>query len=57
MSRKVYLTTALWAVSQISLAGVPEARALLSAGDYRRAFAEAAEPANHGDREAQFMLG
>ena len=57
MSRKVYLTTALWAVSQISLAGVPEARALLSAGDYRRAFAEAAEPANQGDREAQFMLG
>ena len=57
MSRKVYLTTALWAVSQISLAGVPEARALWSAADYRRAFAEAAEPANRGDREAQFLMG
>ena len=57
MSRKVYITTALWAVSQISLAGVPEARALWSAADYRRAFAETAEPANRGDREAQFLMG
>jgi hypothetical protein len=57
MSRKVFLTAALWAVSQIAIAGVPEARALWIAGDYRHAFAEAAEPANQGDREAQFMLG
>ena len=46
---------ALWAIA--APAAVPQADALWQQGDYRGAFAQAIEPAIHGDAHAQFLIG
>ena len=46
---------ALW--QSLAAAAVPVADALWAKGDYRDAFAQAIEPAIHGDTHAQFLIG
>lgn len=47
----------LWLAVSAAQASTPRADALWRAGDYRGAFAQAFEPAAHGDRQAQYLLG
>jgi TPR repeat protein len=47
----------LWLAASAAAAGTPKADALWQRGDYRAAFAQAFEPALHGDAHAQYLLG
>lgn len=46
---------AFW--QSLAAAAVPAANVLWDKGDYRGAFAQAIEPAIHGDADAQFLIG
>jgi TPR repeat protein len=50
-----FLLLTLWVSA--AAAAVPQADSLWQQGDYRGAFAQAIEPAIHGDPHAQFLIG
>ncbi|HWI85495.1 MAG TPA: tetratricopeptide repeat protein, partial [Sphingomonas sp.] len=56
MPRQIFILL-VWLTAGSAAAATPKADAFWRQGDYRNAFAQAFEPATHGDAHAQYLLG